>query len=658
MTNAIACIVSSEYLKFQIEQLLKIHKQQMPIYCLPVELDATLFKAEQLLSGGAHVIVARGRHVEMLRKHLDVPVVEIHYTFDEFVTAVTEAMEYTRRIALVGYNSNFIVPKLRDLFDFDQLEFRLIENPLHTRETLKELQAQGIECIISGQNIGRIAEEVGLHSVLTRIGENSFLNAMRDASYYRRLEAEKQRQFESIATLLDHAQEGILSIDTEGTLRASNSFADQMLNLSGSLGKESIYRFLPKELIGRILDGIPVYNEIVSIGSDTVLLNGIATQPVNAVRGAVITLQAASDVHQKESTLRKQMRAKGRIAKNTFAHIIGSSSALSEAKTQAATFAATNANILIYGETGTGKELFAQSIHNASSRHDRPFVAVNCAALPESILESELFGYVKGAFTGANPEGKAGIFEQAHTGTIFLDEISEISPSIQARLLRVIQEREITRIGDDRTIPVDVRIITSTNRNLLKDIREHKFREDLFYRINVLSLRLPPLSERKEDIADLAVYYTERFSKQAGRRIQAEPDALQAMTSLSWPGNVRQLRNFVEAMVALCQGDSITASLVNTVARISLFDMNPAEGPVTGQTPASETASADAPVSTPSAPLVRARRPLEDETAHILEVLRQCGGNKTKAAEMLGIGYATLWRKLKRIGSREPADLR
>ena len=201
--------------------------------------------------------------------------------------------------------------------------------------------------------------------------------------------------------------------------------------------------------------------------------------------------------------IRKELIGRGHFAKNKFDDIVGDSRLISQTKQKAMRYAMSNSAVLIVGETGVGKEMFVQSIHNYSNRKYKPFVAVNCAALPQSIMESELFGYVKGAFTGARSEGKLGIFELAHTGTVFLDEISELPLDVQAKLLRIIQEKELTRVGDDKTIPIDVRVIAACNTNLRECVSNKTFRQDLYYRIAVLELKIPPLRERTEDIPHL-----------------------------------------------------------------------------------------------------------------------------------------------------------
>jgi transcriptional regulator with PAS, ATPase and Fis domain len=211
--------------------------------------------------------------------------------------------------------------------------------------------------------------------------------------------------------------------------------------------------------------------------------------------------------------------------------------------------------VLITGESGTGKELFAQSIHNASLRKNGPFVAINCAAVPESLLESELFGYESGAFTGARKEGKAGLFEQANMGTIFLDEIGDMPLTLQARLLRVLQERQVMRIGSDRLINVDIRIIAATNKNLIKMIEKGQFREDLFYRINVLPINIPPVRERKEDIIPLIKCYMERK-----KDIKLSDEVVEVLMNYSWPGNIREIQNVASYINIMSNNEEVLLS--------------------------------------------------------------------------------------------------
>ncbi len=305
-------------------------------------------------------------------------------------------------------------------------------------------------------------------------------------------------------------------------------------------------------------------------------------------------------------------------------NIVGRSRAMQEVFGRIVRVAPTDATVLVTGESGTGKELVARAIHANSRRADRPFVTVNCAALSEQLLESELFGHVRGAFTGAVSSRK-GLLEEAHGGTFFFDEIAETPPSFQAKLLRAIQEGEIRRVGDNRAIRVDVRVVAATNRDLKKEIAEGRFREDLYYRLNVVRFRLPPLRERREDIPLLADHFLARYGRKMGRRVQLGEGVLDWLMQYDFPGNVRELENLMEQGVALA---------VDGVVRLE--DILPDDSPETGFGSEAEPRTLQAIVE-------------EAEQKAIERVLREVGGNRERAAELLGVSSTTLWRKMRRL---------
>jgi len=287
------------------------------------------------------------------------------------------------------------------------------------------------------------------------------------------------------------------------------------------------------------------------------------------IGGAVVTFQSVNRVQELENRIRRKIFLKGHTSKYRFRDILGASPSLKQAIRMAEKYSRVDANVLITGETGTGKELFAHSIHAESPRAEGPFVAVNCAALPEPLLESELFGYAEGAFTGAMRGGKVGLFELAHRGTIFLDEIGELPLSFQAKLLRVLQEREIMRVGDDRVIPVDVRVIAATNLNLQRLTEEGKFRRDLLFRLDVLRVDVPPLRERREDIFFLLRYYLDIFAQKFAKgRVLLDPSIEEYLCGYSWPGNVRELVNLCERIAALYEGTPITREEMEGLMKI------------------------------------------------------------------------------------------
>ncbi|MBP2667108.1 MAG: proprionate catabolism activator, Fis family, partial [Firmicutes bacterium] len=326
------------------------------------------------------------------------------------------------------------------------------------------------------------------------------------------------------------------------------------------------------------------------------------------------------------AAIRKKIYAGGHTATFTFSDVIGNSRTILDAVAVAKEFAVTDSSVLITGETGTGKEVFAQSIHNASKRSQKPFVAINCAALPPQILESELFGYVGGAFTGANQKGKPGLLEIAHGGTLFMDEIAEMDYAIQSKLLRVIQEKKVMRLGSDRVLPVDVRIIAATNKNLKQRVLERQFRADLYYRLNVLRLRLPPLRERREDIGQFARILLRRFEKNSVHTLQWKPESIDRLTQYEWPGNVRELQNTVERVVAVCRQDFITPELVTRMMR-------------------------DDDADDPSGPF--RIMPAAGSADEIRQALEKTRGKQLEAAKLLGISRSTLWRRMKTLGLRD-----
>ena len=283
--------------------------------------------------------------------------------------------------------------------------------------------------------------------------------------------------------------------------------------------------------------------------------------------------------------------------------------------------------VLINGESGTGKELVAEALHTSGSRRNKPFIKVNCSALPETLLESELFGHVKGAFTGAIAN-KMGRFQKADGGTIFLDEIGDISPAMQMRLLRVLQEREFERVGDTATIKVDVRVITATNHDLAERVRQGKFREDLYYRLNVIKLLLPPLRERKGDLEPLIDHFIERFAASFHKTISGiSNQALEVLQRHSWPGNVRELQHVLEHACVLTRSNQV--------------DLESLPHDLVAQPP--QTAS---PQQTAAAAATPAAAPASNCPVSIQEALAKAGGNKSKAAKLLGISRRTIYRQL------------
>lgn len=360
--------------------------------------------------------------------------------------------------------------------------------------------------------------------------------------------------------------------------------------------------------------------EAVQLGAYSYL-----TKPVNNAELASLVQRAAE-----HARVHSQLQDMG--GEKTPVSLIFNSPSMKQVLKTIGKVAGTSVPILITGETGTGKSRLAEYVHRASSLRDKPFLTIDCAALPESLLESELFGHVKGAFTGA-VSTRRGLLEEAQGGTVFLDEIGELSPSTQAKLLRAIQEHEIRPVGSNKSVSINVRFIAATHRHLEEDVKTGRFREDLFYRLSVIPLYLPPLRERREDLAALIGFFISRFNERYGRNVtQISPAAMNILYSQPWKGNIRELENVLERAFLLTEGDRLMPESLGTMADGVVF-ASPVPGEAMSETPLS---------------LSDAVRNAEIQA--LQQALSLCNGNKTQAAELLGIGRRTLYDKLEQFG--------
>lgn len=375
---------------------------------------------------------------------------------------------------------------------------------------------------------------------------------------------EVKRQFK---TIINFYNDSIIATDLHGRITEYNEASVKVFgpSMENAVGKK-IQEVFPKIGIQDIRKGTKrVLDEVVTIDHVPYVINKYGVfNDKDVLVGTVIMGQKYMEMEAERNRLRKKLTTHGHTAKYTIDSILGQSGVIQSLKKTAERMAQSSSTVLITGESGTGKEVFAQAIHNASCRRQGPFVAVNCSAIVPSLLESELFGYEAGAFTGAKKGGRIGLFEMADKGTIFLDEIGEMPYELQSKLLRVLMEREIMHIGGNDVIRIDVRVIAATNKDLVQLIREGRFREDLYYRINVLPLKLPPLRERKEDIECMTRYFMSSFGE--GKKIA--PSAVEAMLQYDWPGNVRELHNCVEYMCQFSDGEITRESLPPQVAEL------------------------------------------------------------------------------------------
>ncbi|MCL4517004.1 MAG: sigma-54-dependent Fis family transcriptional regulator [Firmicutes bacterium] len=377
------------------------------------------------------------------------------------------------------------------------------------------------------------------------------------------------------------------------------------------------------------------------------------------LRGSVGVIHDVSEIRRLTEELDQARQRLRRLeARYTFADIVGKSSEMVVALEQAKRVAETPATVLLRGESGTGKEVFAHAIHNASIRRSKPFVRVNCATISGSLLESELFGYVEGAFTGAKKGGHRGLIEEAGGGTLFLDEIGEMDVPLQAKLLRVLQEKEIIPVGGAKPITVDVRVIAATNMDLEKAVREGRFREDVYYRLNVVPIVIPPLRKRVEDIPPLVRFMLKKYNQEYGRDVEGiSPEALELLTAYSWPGNVRELENVIgRAMIDMHYGERVVrvehlpSPIRDPIREVAPPDLEYSEGNGAGRAgnaPGADKTGETPPSSEGGARPLRAAL-MEAEKKAILAALQHARGNRTLAAKELGIAVRSLYYKLEK----------
>lgn len=588
--------------------------------------------ARRVEAEGIDAIVSRGGTAEMIKNSgIRTPVIEIAITAPDIAQALIEAKRITGlenpKIAVHAFdNMMYDLDLISKLLNLNLIVYRL-DSGDDIPAALEKAEIDKVDIVIGGITTTRLAAARGIRALLLNSGESTLRSAFLEAKKVadaRALEKEKTQQFQ---VLIDYSMEGIIGIDRNRTVRVFNPAAARILGRpAASVVGSEISSIMPDHyLVSCLEQGREVRGEILRINQISVLLNIAPIKVGEAITGAIVTFQEAARIVEMEEKIRAELYTKGLIAHYRFDRIMGTSREIQEVKRIAQEFAMLEATVMITGSTGTGKELFAQSIHNSSRRKKGPFVAVNCASLPATLMESELFGYVEGAFTGANRKGKPGLFELAHKGTVFLDEISEMDKYGQSRLLRVLQERQVRRLGDDKNIPIDVRIIGASNRNLNRLVQEGSFREDLYYRLNVLTLNLPSLKDRRGDIRFLAGHFLTEMCEHLGRELMLSEAAAEALEKYEWPGNIRELKNFMERLAIMVRGPVIDQAAIIALFQNREFEIAPREAPV----PTAE--------------------PGDDERQSLVSALQAAGFNQTKAAVALGIDRSTLYRKMKRL---------
>lgn len=626
--NEICLLSPAESLSEIARRVAREMEQEVGIYT--IDWTKAPEYAADLIEKGAKVIICRKGTKDLVERTLGIPVIGIESTVNDYMKVLLALTGKEKRVAFIDYGTPVeFIRTVCPLVGLRDISFYSYTDSHAIKDFVRTAAKDGAELIVGGSYACRLAAEMGLDHFVVPESDESVHSAF--VAAHKMLQAKKVEivkyelykfQMEQYKTVLNKSQNSIIVTDEALTITFINIQAEKIFGKANNFSVGNSLRAIRD--FDKLFDAksrmrIP-NNRILQIRGDVYTVSETPIRIDAEVKGYIFSLENAKNIKETEYKIRLLGHEKGNKAKHTFADILCRSSRKKMVIETAKKYARTSSTVLLSGETGTGKELFAQSMHNYSERRFGPFVAINCAALSKNLLESELFGYEDGAFTGALKGGKAGVFEMAHGGTIFLDEIGEIPEEIQVQLLRVLQEKEVRRLGSGKVVPVDVRVISATNKDLAAEVNVAAFRRDLFYRLCVLRLTIPPLRELPEDIEALAHHFLFQLDDSAFESARPAFDRIFAsLSDHDWPGNIRELQNVVERIHILLHDDLPNIDpelLVDNVTR-------------------SQSA-----VAIDLGLLQRNK---------LLETLEKNNFSKAKTAENLGISRTTLWRKMKAI---------
>ena len=622
----------------QIVPLIKQVFQERPD-CNELEYEIVQdFYNNPLQDLNADVVIARGFSA-LTMKQRGYICAELKVGGYDVIAAVLKARRMSpglSHIAVIGaFNMIYGIESIRDAFPDMKLSTYPVNSEPLLADAIRQAISDGCDALVGNYTGVELAKKSGLPAVMIESGQEAINNAIDEAKSAAEIDLREKMRSAQMANIMNYSFQGILSTDQDGIITFANKYCYSILDSGHALlTGRSILDFFPNLPVEEVTrNGKKLLSELHIYASYHLMVNCVPAPDNSGNTGCVLTFQDTSRIQADELQVRKKLRHSSFQAKYQFSNILHKSRIMDSVISDAMTYSYSDSNILICGETGTGKELFAQSIHNSSPRKNHPFVAINCSALPENLLESELFGYVEGAFTGASKGGKMGFFELAHKGTIFLDEIGDVSPNLQSRLLRVLQEREVVRLGSDTVIPVDVRVISATNKNLKEEVANGRFRQDLLYRLDVLELNLPPLRNRDQDALFLLSQLISYEHERTGCILTGlSEEGASLITQYPWPGNIREMRNFCQRLSILTPNPLATPADILKVLPDAAAATTPNEPKKTDR-----STPGDAPVYS-----------LYDEREEILKALYTFHNSRTKTAEFLGIDKSTLWRKMKK----------
>lgn len=544
------CCITYKAVDRMVREVLESYQDEEVEFSVVEGLRTEILEEEKRKTiESSDVAIATGANAQIAAAAFRVPIVQYHITEFDYLMAVEKGFKIGKSPAVVTYKQ----PLSKNMQEYLMMAGRKIENIVYedTEELREALAGSEADVIVGATHAVEVGKQLERETVPIYPSFNCILDAIAEAKKLAKELEKERKKNQYINALLQCSVNGIFLVDSLCRVIDFNHKATELAGVEREKLKYSyLDQILPKLKMNEFVWGSQQESiKIVKLGDKEVFCNIVRLENRHSqFDGAVIIMyyleELKRQIGQREKE-EKQRKEKGFHAKRSFPDIVGSSPAIRICIEDARVYAGSESNLMVYGETGTGKEIFAQSVHNQSRRKNEAFIAVNCAALPENLLETELFGYDEGAFTGGRKGGKKGLFELANHGTLFLDEIGELSPALQSRLLRVLQEKEIMHVGGERIIPVDVRIIAATNKRL-EEMDEAAFRRDLLYRLNVLMLVIPPLRERETDVVELFNFFYKKKSDVSIGQIELTDEAREILMLYHWPGNIRELQNVCE----------------------------------------------------------------------------------------------------------------
>lgn len=618
--NEIVIFSVSSTITQRIMNVLIERKLEIPVY--EFRYSDVLNKANEMIQSGTRIIISRGGTAALLRNNIPIPVIEIAHDFHGVYRILQEAKNKSQKIAAIGFPQ--FCRALRHYQSMTNDEFKICQvyNHHDIENVIKNLSENDYHMVIGGLTVAEMAKKYNLNVIEGDADNNSIEQAINEAHGLLKYINRENLKLVMSHAALNQSREGIMCVDQLGEIIHINAIG--MTLFQCQVGDKLFKKEVFKDIYASMINESNVKEQAIEINGTLVSLSVRHFSNRHNSYAVITGLSQESTLWQQTTSKKSHLR--GYATSYSFDNIIAQSPIMHQVIQKARLCAQHELPVHILGDTGTGKELFAQSIHHVSARSHGPFVALNCAAIPESLLESELFGYAEGAFTNARKGGKPGVFEMATNGTVFIDEISEAPLSVQVKLLRVLQEKQFSRLGGDTLLSADFRLITASNKDLGQLVASGEFRQDLYYRINILELQLPSLRERPEDIMVLIHH----LLQQQNKHLTFTADAVNCLQNYDWPGNIRELQAVIYRLIVLLDGNTVNKEVLQQISHLS---------PACHQ---SVSLVSDHMLVADESDLLK-----KQEKQLIASVIEKTDGDRTRASAILGISPTTLWRKLK-----------